>query len=137
MARKSAAALTIVRSAPAPKVPKGPPAPKGLSKAERKLWREIVDTKPADWWGPDSLPILTEYVRAITMCDTLAEKIETAMKSNVAAGQVKLLMDLRDKESRRAVSLATKMRLTQQSRYGARSADRANNAAAGKRPWHS
>ena len=130
MARKSAAALSVVRSIPDAR----PDVPAGLSDAEVELWTDIVDSKPGDWFGPDSMPVLKEYVRASIMCDLLDAKVKDAMQEG-DAGDVKMLLDLRDKESRRAVSLATKLRLTQQSRYGARSADRADKRASGARPW--
>lgn len=132
MARKSVAALSVVRASPA----ELPPAPDDLSDAEVCLWRDIVESKPADWFGPDSLPILKEYVRAVSACDLLAAKLSAAL-DGLDAGLVKFLLDMRDKEARRAASLATKLRLTQQSRYGARSADRADQRAGGKRPWQS
>ena len=131
MARQSIAALSIVR----------PPggfgfgtAPKDLSGAERQLWDEIVESKPADWFGPDNAPLLKEYVRAAVACDQFAARVANAMAGD-DDGLVKTTLDLRDRESRRAASLATKMRLTQQSRYGARDAARADSRAQGKRPW--
>jgi hypothetical protein len=131
MAKKSAAALSIVRPAKPGQLPQ---APETLDAAGRALWTEIVESKPADWFGPDSLPILEEYVQAVGMCRHLAGMVDRAM----GAGDDDLLkqrLDMRDKESRRAVSLATKMRLTQQSRYGARDAERADRKAKGARPW--
>jgi hypothetical protein len=131
MPRKSAASLSIV---PAKGItPPTPPA--DLSAAEAVLWREIVETKPSDWFGPDSLPVLKEYIRASIMCDLLDAQVKDALAEGEGVGVVKALLDMRDKESRRGVSMATKLRLTQQSRYGARSADRADNRAGGKRPW--
>jgi hypothetical protein len=130
MARKSVAALSIV---PAQNPGALPPPPASLSAAESVLWREIVESKPSDWFGPDTLPILAEYVRAVVMCDILAERVGKALE--LGADVAKQYLDMRDKESRRAVSLATKMRLTQQSKYGARGAERADRTASGKRPW--
>jgi hypothetical protein len=133
MARKSAAALSIVRP---PSEDGQDGVPQDLSAAERALWVEIVESKPSDWFGPDSKPILKEYVRAAVACDLLAGKVSEALGGN-DAGEVKFMLDLRDREVRRAASLATKLRLTQQSRYGARSAARADARAPGKRPWQS
>jgi hypothetical protein len=133
MARKSAAALSIASRLPNNEPA---PAPSDLTPAEQELWGEIVASKPAEWFGVDSAPILKEYVRAAAMCDALAGKVATAVDGD-DGGLVKFFLDLRDKESRRAASLATKLRLTQQSRYGARSADRADHRASGKRPWQS
>jgi hypothetical protein len=131
VARKSTAALAISRPSKPGALPSTPPE---LTAAEAVLWREIVESKPADWFGPDSLPILKEYVRATAMCDHLAVMVGKAL--DLGDGDVvKQYLDMRDKESRRAVSLATKMRLTQQARYGPRDADRADRRASGARPW--
>lgn len=131
MARKSVAALSVVTPLPTSL----PPVPDDLtSRAERELWQSVVESKPADWFGPDSLPVLKEYVRACITCDLLADKVRTAIGGNDAS-TVKFFLDIRDKESRRVASLATKLRLTQQSRYVPHAAGRANQRASGKRPW--
>jgi hypothetical protein len=131
VAKKSAAALSISR----PSRPGDlPPPPDTLDAAGRALWVEIVESKPADWFGPDSLPILEDYVQAVGMSRYLAGQVEKA-KALGDGDVLKQYLDMRDKESRRAVSLATKMRLTQQSRYGARDAERADKKAKGARPW--
>lgn len=133
MARKSTASLAIVPPASTREAPE-PPA--DLAESERALWREIVESKPLDWFGPDSLPVLKEYVRAVSMCDHLSTVVKGVFRGG-DIDEMKKALDMRDKEARRAASLATKMRLTQQSRYGARSAERADRQASGKRPWQS
>lgn len=131
MPRKSAASLSIV---PRVSGAAGVDEPVDLSPAERELWRGIVASKPAEWFGPDSVPVLKEYVRAALMCDRLAEVVERALGSG-DPDQIKPALDMRDKESRRAVTLATKLRLTQQSRYTPDKAAVADKRASGKRPW--
>jgi hypothetical protein len=110
------------------------PAPVGLSSAESTLWRAVVDSKPAVWFGPDSAPVLAEYVRAVVMCDTLASRLRHVLAGGTI-DDVRLVLGLRDKESRRAALLATKLRLTQQSRYTPQSAATADTRATGRRPW--
>lgn len=132
MARKSAAALAVVRDGPAASPA---PAPDGLTPKEADLWADIVESKPSAWFGPDSMPLLAEYVRAVSMCEVLDRRIREAMEEDAAVSEVKVLLDLRDKESRRMTSLATKLRLTQQSQYQPRSAATANASVSGKRPW--
>jgi hypothetical protein len=131
MPRKSAAALAVVRSSPSD----GrltPPA--GLSAAELELWHSVVDSKPSDWFAEDSAPVLMEYIRAAVVCNRLAPLVDAAL----ADGDPKAVDDLlraRDRESRRVASLATKLRLTQQSRYTPQGAGRADKKAKGARPW--
>lgn len=108
--------------------------PRDLSADERVLWRAVVASKPAEWFGPDSAPILKEYVRASVTCDLLDEKVKGEMLTG-EVGVVKTLLDMRDKESKRSALLATKLRLTQQSRYTPQAAATADKHASGKRPW--
>src|SRR5688572_4352984 len=135
MSRKSAAALSVVPATPAG--PHEPPA--DLSEAEASLWRDVIDSKPAEWFGEDSAPVLKEYVRAAAMCDRLARLLDRALEASgepVDAESVRLpsvpdLLLARDRESRRAANLATKLRLTQQSRYTPQAAATADRKAAG------
>jgi hypothetical protein len=129
MPRKSVDALSIVPRLPADRVA----PPPGLSRKERELWRRIVDSKPAEWFDSGSAPLLREYVRSVAVCDALAGMVAGAMKG--PAADLKAALDLRDKEARRLASLATKLRLTQQSRYTPLSASTANRKASGARPW--
>lgn len=133
MPRKSAAALSVVRPSPDAR----PDEPPDLSAEELALWREVVNSKPADWFGSDSVPVLKEYIRAAMTCDTLAAAVNLALESRDLAEVVmadKLLL-ARDRESRRVANLATKLRLTQQSRYTPQAAATADRKASGARPW--
>lgn len=136
MPRPSIASLSIVRpgaasAKPAPATTAA--APKELSPAEAKLWREMVESKPADWFGPDCWPVLKEYVRAAVMCDQLAKTAAKAV--NAKATDLRPVLDMRDREAKRMADLATKLRLTQQSRYTPHAAATADKRANGKRPW--
>ena len=130
MARQSTASLTVVRASPDSRL--APAA--GLDAEEIELWRDVVNTKPAEWFADDSAPLLKEYVRAAVMCDRLDLQIKDAIASD-DLGVVKALLDMRDKESKRVLSIATKLRLTQQSRYTPQAASTANKKASGARPW--
>jgi hypothetical protein len=130
MPRKSAAALAI---APPVQVD-GRLAPwSGLKKAERELWREIVDSKPAEWFDVGSAPLLREYVRAVTETNRLARMVAGGSSRDPAG--LKMLLEMRDREVKRMADLATKLRLTQQSRYTPQAAATANKKATGSRPW--
>lgn len=130
MAKQSAAGLSIVPRLPGASIEE----PADLSPAEVQLWRDVVASKPAEWFGADSAPILKEFVRASVTCDLLDERVKTTMTTG-AVGEVKLILDMRDKESKRVAVLATKLRLTQQSRYTPQAAATADKRASGKRPW--
>ena len=130
MAKPSSASLSVVPVVAMTRM--APPC--GLSDDESRLWREVVDSKPVEWFQPDSAPLLTEYVRAVVMSDQLDIQVKAALVGG-ETGELKALLDMRDKESKRVVSIATKLRLTQQSRYTPQAAATANKKAAGGRPW--
>ena len=109
--------------------------PAFLSAEQRKIWQSIVDTKPAEWFGADSAPILVEYVRAVDMCNVLDGQVREAL-SGGDTDWIEKILKLRDKESRRAADLATKLRLTQQSRYTPQAAATANKRTLhASKPW--
>ena len=91
------------------------PAP-GLTDDQAQVWRETVGARSADYFGEDAAPLLEEYCRVVVMCRLLAVQIEAAI-SGGESGELKALLDMRDKESRRLTSIATKLRITNQSRY--------------------
>lgn len=130
MSRKSSAALSVITPSPLQRLA----PPKGLTKEQAALWARVVESKPADWFTPDNAPMLAEYVRASTMCDILEAQIQAAVAGDDAA-EVKAYLDMRDKESKRVSSLATKLRLTQQSRYTPQAAATATKRAGASRPW--
>lgn len=138
MSKPSSASLSVVPVAPLMRVV----APDGLSDAEARLWTDVVDSKPADWFGGDTVPLLLEYVRAVAMCDVLDEKVKLVLSGD-AEIEIALIgkvmegfLRLRDMESKRAVSIATKLRLTPQSRYTPQAAATANKKVGnGGRLW--
>lgn len=132
MNRPSGASLAVVPTG----LPERLAPPDDLTPDQAARWRAVVDSKPVEWFGPDSAPLLKEYVRAEAMCDLLAVQIETATAGG-EPGEIKALLDMRDKESKRLTSLATKLRLTQQSRYTPQAAATANKKAGNARPWQS
>lgn len=132
MSRPSGASLAVVPTG----LPERLAPPDDLTPDQAARWRAVVDSKPVEWFGPDSAPLVKEYVRAEAMCDLLAVQIEAATAGG-EPGEIKALLDMRDKESKRLTSLATKLRLTQQSRYTPQAAATANKKAGNARPWQS
>jgi hypothetical protein len=70
--RKSAAALAVVDEGPGlqPIMP-----PKDLTPAERGVWLEIVNNKPADWFGTEHGPMLVELVRHVCRGSVIDQQI--------------------------------------------------------------
>jgi len=129
--RKSTAALSVVATS----LPQRMAPPQDLTESQAALWREIVAGKPVDWFAADNAPLLVEYVRAVDMGNRLALEIEATL-AGTADHSLKDLLNMRDKEAKRATSIATKLRLTQQSRYTPQAANTANNKSKeGAKPW--
>ena len=109
--------------------------PEFLTDPQRVLWLQIVDTKPVEWFGLDSAPVLVEYVRAVDMCNALELQVRKALEAG-EPDWIEKILKLRDKEARRAADLATKLRLTQQSRYTPQAAATASKRSAhASKPW--
>ena len=130
--RKSAAELATVtcmtRKAPAP-VP-------GLTDDQAAIWKRLAAAKPAEHFTPDDLPLLAELCRAYDGADKLALRINRAIEKEFSSETLQALMGIRDKETRRAMALATKLRLTAQSRYDKQvAATLSRQAGKGPRPW--
>ena len=98
------------------------------------VWEKTVAAKPIDWFGEDSAPVLAEYCRTTVYCAALSVMVEAGFKSG-DMDDLKLAIELHDKESRRLTMLATKLRLTQQSRYTPQAAATASKKAGEARPW--
>lgn len=116
----------------APSVHLQPPA--GLTEEQAQVWRETVNARSADFFGPDQVPLLEEYCRAVVTCRLLGAQVEAAFAGGDPA-ELKAVLDMRDKESRRLASLATKLRLTNQSRYTPQSAATAAKKGGGGKVW--
>ena len=134
MAKKSAASLTVV--AVKPKDARLAP-PRTLTEKQKELWLEIVASKPADWFTVDVQSLLVAYVKAITSYDSLSARVD-AME--LAPGQVDIkdedkLYAMLERQVRLIQSFATKMRLTNQSRYQNSTAAVKSGKAGPTRPW--
>jgi len=107
-------------------------APPMLSDAERAVWMATVNSKPADWFGLEHVPLLVDYVRHICKADVIDAQIKAFEPEWLAADdglkRYGKLIDLAVKTSAAIKALATSMRLTQQTIY------RADKAGLTKRP---
>jgi hypothetical protein len=136
MARKSAAALAVAT----PLNPR-PEPPHELTDEEREVWRAVVATKPADWFTRDTHPLLVQYCRMTLRARQLAQMHERLVDIENPADAVRsfdALVKLEATVSGVLATLATKMRLSQQSKYGARGAEgvaRRGGEGSGAKPW--
>lgn len=120
--RPSTAALSVVAISVAQRVQ----PPETLTARQAQLWREIVATKPAEWFAADTTPLLAAYVKAIDSHERLSREFEMASLDADQMTRTKALCEMLTKTANLVASLATKMRMTQQSRYTPQSAGTAD-----------
>ena len=94
---------------------RGPPDPPGyLSKAAKSLWVDIVNSKPADWFSPGSLPLLEMYVELTVLNWNLVARLGS-LPSTAENDRLATKLENRiHKFAAALVALATKLRLTVQ-----------------------
>jgi len=112
--RKSAAALEML---PRKTLMERPAPPAELSAAERIEWLAVVDRMPADWFTREVHPLLQQYCRNVCTIRNLTHEYE---KEDLTLKERDMILAMRDRERKSMESLATKMRLTHQSRYDAK-----------------
>ena len=115
-------------------LPDRPEPPQNFTEDEALLWRDVVATKPADWFMRDSQPMLAAYCQAVVMHRELMRRWH-ALDVAAEIKDVRDLVTLINKTASSASSLATKLRLTQQSRYTPQAASTASKKASPLRPW--
>lgn len=135
--RKSAASVGVVSG----NFGKRPEPPAELSEDEATIWRETVSSEAADFFGTAALrSMLADYCRHRASADKVSVVINVFeadwLKNADGAKRYHGLLRMRDLETRAAADKATKLRLTNQSRYTPQAAATASrNSAKGSKPW--
>src|SRR5215217_4377565 len=134
MAKKSSASLSVVP----PSVATVLAPPKLLTARQKELWKEITLSKPASWFDHSNAPLLSGYVKAIASHEFLASQSDAIEATLADGGDLKTLNRIHamiERQARLIQTFATKLRLTQQSRYTAATAAVVSGKASGARPW--
>lgn len=120
---------------------KRPDPPDGLTERQCDIWREIVASEDPNFFDSAALrALLADYCRHRESAEKLAvvlNQFKTEWLNNPKAlSQYRTLVRTRDIETRATVTMATKLRLTNQSRYVPHAAaTAARRALKGPRPW--
>jgi hypothetical protein len=137
MPRKSAASLSVVAGT----IDGRPSPPADLTKFQTEVWRRVVASEAASFFATAALQgLLKEYCRHVEAADTLAKLIDGTSPATLGSADVMShygeLLKLRDRETRALADKATKLRLTNQSRYTPQAAGTASrHASTGRKPW--
>lgn len=115
--RTSAASLQVVTPTGLHVIER-PRPPADLTDEQADEWRAVANSLPADWFGRETLPMLAQYCRHV-----VASKRVAALVAQCEAGDeldlrnYDRLLKMQEREGRAITSLATKMRISQQSTY--------------------
>ena len=124
--RKTAGDLEKVES-----IAQRPEPPDDLTEFEKEVWRKAASGLPADWFGDETLDLLRLYCRHMLMFEELTDEVNANWDELKSAEKVRLLKQ-REVETRAALSVATKLRITKQSTVRA---EKSKRPGATKAPW--
>lgn len=96
-----------------------PDAPYDLTDAQAEVWRTVVNGLPAEWFPRETWPLLAQYCRHVVSAEHVAKLIYDLeqKKDGFDVGEYNQLLIMQEREGRALSSLATRMRMTQQSTY--------------------
>ena len=130
--RQSAASLEIARAGPVEIVQRQRP-PYDLTDEEVVVWASVVESEPADWFSPSTVPLLAQYCRHVVQARRIAELIEKATGDpDLALSAYDRLLKIQQRESAIIKSLATSMRISQQATTNHRGNKK---PSASRKPW--
>ena len=136
MPKKSALQMSVAQST---ELDRRIPPPADLTEYQAQLWMSITATKPADWFQADCLPLLSAYCKHISTAAVIDQQIDAVEPEQITdlkfLRQYQKLLDMREKQTRAIASLATKMRLTPQSRYDTQKASAADRGTSRGKLW--
>jgi hypothetical protein len=134
--RKSTASLSVIPGG----IDRRPEPPAEVTEPEAEVWTRTVEGEAADVFGTAALQqMLKDYCRHVIAAERLGLVIEANMQtteSEVSIKDLDCLLKMRDRETKAISDKATKLRLTNQSRYTPRAAGTAaKNSAQASKPW--
>lgn len=96
-----------------------PDAPYDLSDEESAEWWAVVNRLPAEWFPRETHGLLSAYCRHVVGIRRISELIRNVegRSQEFDLDQYDKLLKMRERESRAASSLATRMRISQQTTY--------------------
>lgn len=106
-----------------------------LTAEQAEEWARVVNALPADWFRPETLGLLAQYCRHVVAARRVAQLITQAEgEDDLDIREYDRLLAAQEREGRAMSSLATRMRMTQQSTY---TADKTKGKVRGPKakPW--
>lgn len=129
--RKSAASLEVVSQGEVVRIERAR-VPVELTDEQAGVWRSVVDRMLADWFPAETRPLLAQYCRHVVASRRVAQLIDAQEAADTLdLDALDKLYRMQEREGRAMSSLATRMRLTQQTTYD----KTRKKPAQAKRPW--
>jgi hypothetical protein len=92
-----------------------PDAPYDLTDEQADVWRQVVEALPADWFGPETWHLLADYCRHTVSSRHMSQLVESQQKGeSIDVATLDRALKMRERETRAASSLATRLRITKQ-----------------------
>jgi hypothetical protein len=135
--RQSGASLSVIAGTA---IDGRPAAPPGMTEFQVEVWTRTVGNEAADVFRTAALQqLLADYCRHVESAHRLTVQIDRHLAtecSNIELDDLDRLMKMRERETRALADKATKLRLTNQSRYTPKAAGTAaKNAQTERKPW--
>lgn len=134
--RISAAEIAVAGHAAVERVARpDPPDEYGMTDEQVMEWWAVVDRMPADWFPRETHGLLAQFCRHVVTQRRVAQMIEAAEEEE-QLDIIKLdrLYKMQEREGRAMTSLATKMRMSQQSTYDKQ---KSTGKVRSRAPWKS
>jgi hypothetical protein len=118
-----------------------PEAPEQLTQRQAELWESIVKDEPAEFFATEATrQLLMNLCRHLSTSEVLTRLIdnfqEQWLKQRDGGRQFRQYCRTRDEQIKTALLIATKLRITNQSRYTTKtSATASRNTLKGSKPW--
>jgi hypothetical protein len=130
--RQSSASLSVVAGS----IDGRPKAPDGLTDEQQEIWNRVVASESSDFFKTAAVQQqLARYCVHLAEVAWLDGEIADAKLPSAGSSlaDIDRMMKMRDREDRACVTLATKLRLTNQSRYRADKVHPTPNSGGGER----
>lgn len=112
---QSSAALAVAQKVTPLEIVPRPDAPYDLTDEQAAEWWAVVNRMPSDWFPRETHSCLTQYCRHVVAARRIAHLITKMEKrKTLSVDDYNQLLIMQEREGRAISSLATRMRLTQQ-----------------------
>ena len=114
--KKSAADLAVVTADSKITAVSRPGPPEELTEEQATEWLIVTNSLPPEWFPPCTLQLLISYCKHVVANRRVGKLIaQVEIGKTVDVNAYDQLLKMQDRETRQISSLATRMRLTQQS----------------------